>query len=46
MIELSINNLTKFYGANKIFETISFEVKTGERIGLIGKNHNYENYYG
>lgn len=38
MIELSINNLTKFYGANKIFETISFEVKTGERIGLIGKN--------
>jgi len=38
MIELSINILTKFYGANKIFETISFEVKTGERIGLIGKN--------
>jgi len=38
MIELSINNLTKFYGANKIFETISFEMKTGERIGLIGKN--------
>ncbi|MDW2800838.1 ABC-F family ATP-binding cassette domain-containing protein [Clostridium boliviensis] len=38
MIELSINNLTKFYGANKIFETISFDVKTGERIGLIGKN--------
>ncbi|MFV0242868.1 MAG: ribosomal protection-like ABC-F family protein [Lacrimispora sphenoides] len=38
MIELSINNLMKFYGANKIFETICFEVKTGERIGLIGKN--------
>lgn len=38
MIELSINNLTKFYGANKIFEKICFEVKTGERIGLIGKN--------
>ena len=38
MIELSINNLTKFYGANKIFETTSFEVKTGERIGLIGRN--------
>jgi ATPase subunit of ABC transporter with duplicated ATPase domains len=38
MIELSISNLTKFYGANKIFETICFEVKTGERIGLIGKN--------
>ena len=38
MIELSINNLTKYYGANKIFENISFEVKTGERIGLIGQN--------
>lgn len=38
MIELNINNLTKYYGANKIFEAISFEVKTGERIGLIGKN--------
>ena len=38
MIDLSINNLTKFYGANKIFEKICFEVKTGERIGLIGKN--------
>jgi ATPase subunit of ABC transporter with duplicated ATPase domains len=38
MIELSVNGLTKFYGANKIFENISFEVKTGERIGLIGQN--------
>ncbi|MGB8454009.1 MAG: ATP-binding cassette domain-containing protein [Anaerocolumna sp.] len=38
MIELSINNLLKYYGGNKIFETITFDVKTGERIGLIGKN--------
>ncbi len=38
MIELSINNLTKCYGANKIFENITFEVKTSERIGLIGRN--------
>lgn len=38
MIELSINNLTKYFGATKIFANISFEVKTGERIGLIGKN--------
>ncbi len=38
MIELSVNGLTKFYGANKIFENISFEIKTGERIGLIGQN--------
>lgn len=38
MIELSVNGLVKFYGAKKIFENISFEVKTGERIGLIGQN--------
>jgi ATPase subunit of ABC transporter with duplicated ATPase domains len=38
MIELNVNNLMKYYGANKIFENISFEVKTGERIGLIGQN--------
>ena len=38
MIELSINNLMKFYGANKIFENITFDIKTGERVGLIGKN--------
>ncbi len=38
MIELNINNLTKYYGANKIFETISFEIKTGEHIGLVGQN--------
>lgn len=38
MIELSIENLMKFYGANKIFENISFEIKSGEHIGLIGRN--------
>lgn len=38
MIELSIDNLLKFYGANKIFENISFDIKTGEHIGLIGRN--------
>ncbi|BCJ96017.1 ABC transporter ATP-binding protein [Anaerocolumna cellulosilytica] len=38
MIELGINNLKKYYGASKIFENISFELKTGERLGLIGQN--------
>jgi ATPase subunit of ABC transporter with duplicated ATPase domains len=38
MIECSVNNLVKYYGANKIFENISFELKTDERIGLIGQN--------
>ena len=38
MIELGINNLKKYYGASKIFENISFELRTGERLGLIGQN--------
>jgi len=38
MIELSINDITKYYGADKLFEHISFDVKTGERVGLIGPN--------
>lgn len=38
MIEIGIKNLGKYYGANKVFEDISFEAKTGERIGLIGQN--------
>jgi len=38
MIELDIHNITKYYGANKIFQNISFNVKTGERIGFIGQN--------
>jgi ATPase subunit of ABC transporter with duplicated ATPase domains len=38
MIECSINSLIKYYGANKIFENISFELHSNERVGLIGQN--------
>ena len=38
MIECNVNNLVKFYGATKVFENISFELQTGERVGLIGQN--------
>lgn len=38
MIECNINNVTKFYGADLIFENISFDIKTNERLGLIGPN--------
>ena len=38
MIECNVNNLMKYYGATKIFENISFELQTGERVGLIGQN--------
>jgi ATPase components of ABC transporters with duplicated ATPase domains len=38
MIELSMNNLGKYYGVDRLFHNISFELKTGERVGLIGRN--------
>jgi len=38
MIECGINNLSKSFGVNKIFQNVSFDIKTGERIGLIGRN--------
>jgi ATPase subunit of ABC transporter with duplicated ATPase domains len=38
MIELNIHNLNKYYGARQIFNNISFDLRTGERAGLIGQN--------
>ncbi|QUI23553.1 ABC-F type ribosomal protection protein [Vallitalea pronyensis] len=38
MIECGISNLSKSYGATKIFENVTFDIKTGERLGLIGGN--------
>jgi len=38
MIECNINNISKSFGADLVFQNISFDVKTNERIGLIGPN--------
>ena len=38
MIEIGINKITKDYGFGPILDDISFEVKTNERIALIGDN--------
>ncbi|RKD30510.1 ribosomal protection-like ABC-F family protein [Thermohalobacter berrensis] len=38
MIELSLNEIKKYYGANLVLENITFEAKTGEKIGIIGGN--------
>ena len=38
MIALSVNKLTKSYGAATIFENLSMDVQEGERLGLIGPN--------
>ena len=38
MIELELNNIKKNYGLKNVLDGVSFEVKTGERISLIGEN--------
>lgn len=38
MIECGVNDLVKYYGATKVFENISFNIQTSERVGLIGQN--------
>ncbi|MDP5276512.1 ribosomal protection-like ABC-F family protein [Chengkuizengella sp. 2205SS18-9] len=38
MIICAVNDVSKTLGGNKIFENLRFEVKDGERIGLVGTN--------
>lgn len=38
MIEISLNKVNKSYGYNKVLDDLSFDVKTNERIALIGSN--------
>jgi ATPase subunit of ABC transporter with duplicated ATPase domains len=38
MIEIGCKNLIKTYGGQTVFDDVNFELKTGERIGLIGRN--------
>ncbi len=38
MIICSANNIAKTYSGNLIFETITFEIKEKERVGLVGRN--------
>ncbi len=38
MIEIELNNVVKNYGLKNILNGVNFEVKTGEKIALIGSN--------
>ena len=38
MIEIGVSNLAKFFGVDKIFENVTFDVKTKDKIGLVGRN--------
>ena len=38
MIQLALKDIEKYFGGNRIFNNITFEVQSTERVGLIGKN--------
>lgn len=38
MIDISLKEISKYYGANKVLDNITFEIHAGDRIGLIGRN--------
>ncbi|WP_432405908.1 ribosomal protection-like ABC-F family protein [Wukongibacter sp. M2B1] len=38
MIEIGLKNVEKYYGANKVLEDISFEIQSGEIVGILGRN--------
>ena len=38
MIDIAVHELHKYYGANHVLQGITFEINSGERVGLLGKN--------
>jgi ATPase subunit of ABC transporter with duplicated ATPase domains len=38
MIELALNQIVKYYGGNIILNGVTFDIKTGDRVGIIGQN--------
>jgi ATP-binding cassette, subfamily F, member 3 len=38
MIQLALNGVAKYFGANLILKNITFEVHGGEKVGLVGRN--------
>ncbi len=38
MIDIALNDVNKFYGSNHVIKGITFEINSGEKVGLLGKN--------
>lgn len=38
MIDISLNNIKKYYGARQILEDVTFEIHSSEKVGIVGEN--------
>ncbi|MBP2642123.1 MAG: transporter related [Firmicutes bacterium] len=38
MIDIALRDIEKYYGAHHLLKGVTFEVKTGDRVGLLGRN--------
>ena len=38
MIDIAVEGLSKYYGANRVLEGLSFQIQAGEHVGMLGKN--------
>lgn len=38
MIELTLNGIKKYFGATEVLDNITFEVQSGEKVGIVGRN--------
>ncbi len=38
MVEISLNDVEKYYGANKVLKKLKFQVLQRERVGIVGRN--------
>ena len=38
MIDIAVKDLNKYYGSNHVLKGMSFEIKSNEKVGLLGKN--------
>ena len=38
MIDIAVHELNKYYGSNHVIKSITFEINSGEKVGLLGRN--------